>query len=168
MLSAVLPATIACSTHLVTSGPGPQAAPLVWAAGESVCVVQPEDGGVGDTLWSGSGATVANRVERVVRANRQVNVILVEERSHGLRACAARHGRYAIVPVILRWERNDGPLFYSESAQVRMDIQRVDDREVLRTVSFETRNSRPNVLVSPHDLLPKEFDDAVLRLLPSG
>ena len=160
-LGIVLPGIAACSAHVLTSGPGPQVAPLVWGAGEPVCVVQPQDGGAGDTVYAGSGATVAKRIERVLRANRKVNVIVVDD----LRGCAARHGRYAIVPTILRWQRESGSLFYSEWAQLQLSLRGVDDREVLRAVSFETRSSRPNVLISPHDLLPKEFDDAVLRLL---
>jgi len=111
---------------------------------------------------------VANRVQGVLRTHRQVKVILVDDRTHALKTCATRHGTYAVVPVILAWERHNGALFYSEGAKLQVSLQRADDETVLRTVTFEVRKSQPNVLVSPHDLLPKEFDDAVLRLLPSA
>ncbi len=163
-LGVVLPGIVACSFHVLASGPGPQAAPLDWGAGEAVCVIQPEDGGTQDAVYAGSGAAVASRVERVLRARQKVNVILAND----LHACAASHGRYAIVSTIRQWQRHDGALFYSESAQLQMSLRRVGEREPLRTVSFETRSWRPNLLISPHDLLPKEFDDVVLRLLPSS
>ena len=164
----VLLLVVGCGAELAISGPGPQAAPLAWSAGETVCVVQPADGRAGDTVYYGSGAAVAKRVADVIRAQRSFKVIPVDDRSDVPRACAARHGRYAVAPVVLRWERHPGALFYTESAKVEISLQRVDNREVLRTVGFEVRSSRLNVLISPHDLLPKEFDEAVLRLLPSG
>jgi len=167
-LGVVLLHVVGCGAKLAISGPAPRAAPLVWSANEVVCVVQPADGRAGDTVYYGSGAAVAKRIADVIRAHRQVKVIPVGDRSDEPRACAARHGRYAVVPVVLRWERHSGALFYTESAKLELSLQRSDNREVLGTVSFEMRNSQPNVLISPHDLLPKEFDDAVLRLLPSG
>jgi hypothetical protein len=163
-LGVALPAIVGCGVHVRTAGPDPQAAPLTWGAGEPVCIVQPKDGGGETTVYAGSGAAVAKRIEGVVRANRTGSVILVED----LRACAAKHGRYAIVPTILRWHRHSGALFYSEGAQLQLSVRSVDDPAVLRAVSFETRRSQPNVLIGPHDLLPKEFDDAVLRLLSTS
>ena len=166
-MGVVLLPVVGCGARLAISGPAPRAEPLVWRANEVVCVVQPADGRAGDTVYYGSGAAVVKRIADVIRAHRQVKVISVDDRSDP-RACAARHGTYAVVPVVLRWERHSGALFYTESAKLELSLQRSDQREVLRTVSFEMRNSQPNVLISPHDLLPKEFDDAVLRLLPSG
>ena len=168
LLGVVLLHVVGCGAKLAISGPAPRAAPLVWSANEVVCVVQPADGRAGDTVYYGSGAAVAKRIADVIRAHRQVKVIPVGDRSDEPRACAARHGRYAVVPVVLRWERHSGALFYTESVKLELSLQRSDNREVLGTVGFEMRNSQPNVLISPHDLLPKEFDDAVLRLLPSG
>ena len=167
LLGVVLLPVVGCGARLAISGPAPRAEPLVWRANEVVCVVQPADGRAGDTVYYGSGAAVVKRIADVIRAHRQVKVISVDDRSDP-RACAARHGTYAVVPVVLRWERHSGALFYTESAKLELSLQRSDQREVLRTVGFEMRNSQPNVLISPHDLLPKEFDDAVLRLLPSG
>src|SRR5207253_152698 len=124
LLGVVLLHVVGCGAKLAISGPAPRAAPLVWSANEVVCVVQPADGRAGDTVYYGSGAAVAKRIADVIRAHRQVKVIPVGDRSDEPRACAARHGRYAVVPVVLRWERHSGALFYTESAKLELSLQR--------------------------------------------
>ena len=167
-LQVIFPCLVACGHDLRISDLSPQAEPLVWAARDQVCVVQPADGRSGDTTYYGSGAAVANRIAQVILQYQKVKVIRIESERHALDACAARHGTYAVIPRILRWERRSNAVVYAEVAKLEMSLLRADGQKPLRTVSFETKDSRPNILISPHDLLPKAFDDAVLRLLSSG
>src|SRR5438094_9236730 len=142
LLGVVLLHVVGCGAKLAISGPAPRAAPLVWSANEVVCVVQPADGRAGDTVYYGSGAAVAKRIADVIRAHRQVKVIPVGDRSDEPRACAARHGRYAVVPVVLRWERHSGALFSTESVKLELSLPRSDNREAAGCVRFELRNSQ--------------------------
>ena len=161
----VLPYLVACGPTLSISDLSPQAAPVVWAAGDQVCVVQPADGRSGDTAYYGSGAAVANRIARVIVQHQNVKVIRIDDQPHVLEACAARRGTYAVVPRIMRWEHRSNAVVYAERVKLEISLLRSEGQKPLRSVRFEMKDSRPNILISPHDLLPTAFDDAVLRLL---
>jgi len=165
VLPVICPCLVACGADLAISDLGARAAPVAWAAGDQVCVVQPEDGRLGDTVYYGSGAAVANRIAHVIVQRREVKVIRIDSQPHVLEACAARRGTYAVVPRILRWEHRSNAVVYAEVVKLDISLLRSDNQKVLRTVGFEMKDSRPNILIPPHDLLPPAFDDAVVRLL---
>ena len=147
------------------TGPTPPAASFVWTPQDQICVVQPQDAGFGDTVYAGSGLLVAERIARVLLNHRQLNAIRVTDHSRPMEACAARRGTYAVLPTILEWRHARSAFLIKDSVRLELSLQRRGTAEPLRTVEFGMEESRPNVLVVPHDLLPKEFDDAVLRLL---
>jgi len=68
----------------------------------------------------------------------------------------------------MRWERRSNAVVYAERVKLEISLLRSEGQKPLRSVSFEMKDSRPNILISPHDLLPEAFDDAVLRLLAPG
>ena len=163
--SSVLSLTlVACGRHLTVAGPTPKA-PFVWTPHDQICVVEPQDARFGDTVYAGSGAAVADRIARVLLQHSQVKAIRVTDQSRPMEACAARRGTYAVVPTILEWHHARNVFFMTDSLKLELSLQRRGSEDALRTVDFGMEDSRPNVLVSPHDVLPNEFDDAVLLLL---
>ncbi len=157
---------VACAPMLMISGPTPETPSPAWQAGDPICVVQPEDRRSGDVVYFGSGAAVANQIARQL-VQRQAKVIKLEGVPRPLEACAARRGQYAVVPVILDWERHTGFFANSVRAKLHLSLIRPPGEQPLRTVDFALQDTELNLfLFSPPALPPKQLDEAVLRLLP--
>jgi hypothetical protein len=157
---------VACHPVPTISGPGPEAPSPVWDAGDPICLVQPPDWRSGDVVYSGSGAALANRIARQLTERRAKVIRLVGER-HPFALCAAQRGKYVVVPVILDWESHT--TFFTKSVRVklRLSLMRPEGEKPLRTVDFAMEHAAPNVILFPsQELPPKQFDEAVQRLLP--
>jgi hypothetical protein len=95
-----------------------------------------------------------------------VKVIRLEGDPRPFELCVARHGKYAVVPVILDWERHAGFFVNRARAKVSLSLMPPQGGKPLRTVDLAMKDARPNVLlVSPPVLPPEQLDEAVRRLL---
>ena len=170
VLSWLVPIQLAaCGPQLTIRGPEPASFEMAVDSRDRICVVNAPDGRSGDTVYQGSGMILSRRIVQLLRAqHRTVSLVNGGDEEHQSAECRTVHGRYLILPTILRCEQRHRMLWpgVSERLTVRIELRPIAKGSMSRVVTYSaTRPWNLGSTVRPaEDLLTSEFDVATLRL----